>query len=213
MTVKKGLPGLVGHDHTGLTVPNLDEAIDFFDRVLGCTHVLTFGPIGDPEGSFMTDALGVHPRARIERVAMIRCGNGSNLELFEYSAPTSGTSSKRTATSAPSTSPSTSATSRPRRPIWTRWAWKRGWGRCRSRTARSPGSRSFTSRRPGVCSSRRSAIRRGWRMRRRVRCCCGIRRSRGCEVAIASLHSMMGSFPTHAHCLTKSLPQPPSSRT
>ena len=84
---QKGLPGLVGHDHTGLTVPNLDEAIDFFDRVLGCTHVLTFGPIGDPEGNFMTDALGVHPRARIERVAMIRCGNGSNLELFEYSAP------------------------------------------------------------------------------------------------------------------------------
>ncbi|WP_296081695.1 VOC family protein [uncultured Agrobacterium sp.] len=86
-STQKGLPGLVGHDHTGLTVPNLDEAIDFLDRVLGCIHVLTFGPISDPEGSFMTEALGVHPRARIERAAMIRCGNGSNLELFEYSAP------------------------------------------------------------------------------------------------------------------------------
>lgn len=86
-TTLKTLPGLVGLDHVGLTVPNLDEAVAFFAGVLGCPKVLTFGPIADDEGSFMTDALGVHPRARIERVAMIRSGNGSNIELFEYSSP------------------------------------------------------------------------------------------------------------------------------
>ncbi len=81
------LPGLIGLDHVGLTVPDLDEATAFFAGVLGCPKVLTFGPIADDQGSFMKDALGVHPRARIERVAMIRTGRGSNIELFEYSAP------------------------------------------------------------------------------------------------------------------------------
>lgn len=81
------LPGLVGLDHIGLTVPDLDEAVAFFAGILGCPKVLTFGPIADEEGTFMTDALGVHARARIERVAMIRSGHGSNIELFEYSAP------------------------------------------------------------------------------------------------------------------------------
>ncbi|OLP61789.1 glyoxalase [Xaviernesmea oryzae] len=81
------LPGRIGLDHVGLTVPDLDEAAAFFAGVLGCAEVLRFGPIGDPEGDFMVQALGVHPRTRIERVAMIRTGHGSNLELFEYSAP------------------------------------------------------------------------------------------------------------------------------
>ncbi len=86
-TTSKTLPGLVGLDHVGLTVPNLDAAVAFFAGVLGCPKVLTFGPIADDDGHFMTDALGVHPRARIERVAMIRSGHGSNIELFEYSSP------------------------------------------------------------------------------------------------------------------------------
>ncbi len=83
----QGLPGLLGQDHTGVTVPDLDEALDFFIRVLGCKHAYTFGPIGDEEGDFMHQALGTHPRARIKRAALIRIGHGSNLELFEYDAP------------------------------------------------------------------------------------------------------------------------------
>ncbi len=70
-------------------MPDLDAAVAFFAGVLGCPRILTFGPIADETGSFMTDALGVHPRARIERVAMIRSGHGSNIELFQYSAPRS----------------------------------------------------------------------------------------------------------------------------
>lgn len=86
-TAAQTLPGLVGLDHIGLTVPDLDAAAAFFAGVLGCPRILTFGPIADETGSFMTDALGVHLRARIERVAMIRSGHGSNIELFQYSAP------------------------------------------------------------------------------------------------------------------------------
>ncbi|MDQ0438236.1 catechol 2,3-dioxygenase-like lactoylglutathione lyase family enzyme [Kaistia dalseonensis] len=86
-TEPRGLPGLVGNDHTGLTVPDLDAALDFFVGVLGCQHGYTFGPIADDQGTFMTEALGVHPRARIKRCALIRIGHGSNLELFEYDAP------------------------------------------------------------------------------------------------------------------------------
>ena len=33
------LPGLVGTDHIGFTVPDLDEAHDFFVRVVGCEPV------------------------------------------------------------------------------------------------------------------------------------------------------------------------------
>ena len=38
------LPGLVGTDHIGFTVPDLERAHDFLVRVLGCTHVYTLGP-------------------------------------------------------------------------------------------------------------------------------------------------------------------------
>ncbi|WP_349963262.1 VOC family protein [Rhizobium sp. ZPR3] len=81
------IPGLLGLDHIGITVPDLDEAVAFFAGLLGCQKVLDFGPVGDDQGSFMTDVLGVHARARIERAAVVRTGRGSNIELVQYSAP------------------------------------------------------------------------------------------------------------------------------
>ena len=83
----RGQLGLVGMDHVGLTVPDIDEATAWFERVLGCAAPLTFGPFGDPTGTFMQDLLGVHPRAVIEQITMIRCGRSANIELFEYTAP------------------------------------------------------------------------------------------------------------------------------
>ncbi len=82
-----GVPGLVGMDHVGLTVPDIDEAVAWFREVMGCSAPLTFGPFSDPEGTFMQDLLGVHPRAVIEQITMIRCGRSANIELFEYEAP------------------------------------------------------------------------------------------------------------------------------
>jgi catechol 2,3-dioxygenase-like lactoylglutathione lyase family enzyme len=81
------IPGLRGHDHTGITVPDIKAATAFFTDVIGCTHAMSFGPFKDDKGTFMTDVVNVHPRAVIEEISMVRCGNGSNIELFQYTAP------------------------------------------------------------------------------------------------------------------------------
>jgi catechol 2,3-dioxygenase-like lactoylglutathione lyase family enzyme len=80
-----GIPSSAGVDHVGITVPNLDEAIDFFETGLGCEHIYTAGPFSDPEGDWMKVSLGVHPRASTT-LAMVRCGPTQNIELFEYEA-------------------------------------------------------------------------------------------------------------------------------
>ena len=81
------LPGLRGHDHTGVTVPDIKQAIDFFTNILGCQQAMSFGPFSDDKGTFMQDLLDVNPRAKIEQITMMRCGYGSNIELFQYSSP------------------------------------------------------------------------------------------------------------------------------
>ena len=82
----QGIPTSRGVDHTALTVPSMDQAIEFFEDVLGCEHIYTAGPFNDPEGDWMTTNLAVHPRASLT-LAMIRCGPTHNIELFEYDAP------------------------------------------------------------------------------------------------------------------------------
>ncbi len=82
-----GLPGMRGHDHTGITVPDMKQAVDFFVDVLGCKKAMSFGPFSDSKGTFMKDALDVNPRAIITQITMVRCGFGSNIELFSYESP------------------------------------------------------------------------------------------------------------------------------
>ena len=43
-SVPKGRLGLVGMDHVGLTVPDIAEAVDWFQDVMGASAPLTFGP-------------------------------------------------------------------------------------------------------------------------------------------------------------------------
>ncbi len=81
------IPGLRGHDHTGITVPDVKAATAFFTDVIGCTHAMSFGPFSDDKGTFMKDVVNVNPRAVIDEVSMVRCGYGSNIELFQYEAP------------------------------------------------------------------------------------------------------------------------------
>lgn len=81
------IPGMLGHDHTGVTVPNIKEAITFFTDIVGCKEAMSFGPFSDDKGTFMADLLNVHPRAKIHQITMMRCGNGSNIELFQYESP------------------------------------------------------------------------------------------------------------------------------
>ena len=83
----RGLLGLEGMDHVGITVRDIDEAVAWFQNVMGCGTPLTFGPFSDPTGTFMQDLLGVHPRAVIDQITMVRCGRSANIELFQYDAP------------------------------------------------------------------------------------------------------------------------------
>ncbi|WP_245429430.1 VOC family protein [Mesorhizobium sp. WSM3860] len=87
MAAADSIPGMRGHDHTGVTVPDMKQAVDFFINVVGCKKAMSFGPFADDKGTFMQDLLGVDPKAVIEEITMVRCGYGSNIELFKYTAP------------------------------------------------------------------------------------------------------------------------------
>jgi catechol 2,3-dioxygenase-like lactoylglutathione lyase family enzyme len=84
---RKGLPGLRGTDHIGFTVPDLDEAVQFFVDVIGCEVFYQLGPFRDDEGDWMATHLNVDVRAVIPRIRLLRCKNGANFEIFEYEAP------------------------------------------------------------------------------------------------------------------------------
>ena len=82
-----GQLGLVGTDHVGLTVPDIGEAVAWFQDVMGASAPLSFGPIADPQGTLMHDLLGVDPRAVIDQITVLRIGHSANIELFQYEAP------------------------------------------------------------------------------------------------------------------------------
>lgn len=81
------IPGMHGSDHIGFTVPDLDEAEAFLVGILGATPIYTLGAKRDDEGDWMTRQIGVSPRSVIEEIRFYRLGNGSNLEVFQYSSP------------------------------------------------------------------------------------------------------------------------------
>ncbi len=83
----KTIPGIRGIDHIGVTVPDIEQAVAFFHDVIGCQEAFRFGPFMDDKGTFMQDLVNVNPRAVIKQIVMMRCGQGSNIELFQYSAP------------------------------------------------------------------------------------------------------------------------------
>lgn len=78
------LPGMRGMDHVGLTVPDLNQAISFLTDVLGCSKpAYAVGPFKFND-DWMQVHLNVNPRAEIAKLAMVRCNDGSNVELFQY---------------------------------------------------------------------------------------------------------------------------------
>ena len=85
-----GLPGLRGTDHIGFTVPDLDEAVDFFVNVIGCEPFYDLGPF-QFDDDWMERQLNVHPRTVMRRLKFLRCKHGSNFEIFEYEAPDQNT--------------------------------------------------------------------------------------------------------------------------
>lgn len=86
ITKRSTLPGLRGTDHFGFTVPNLEEAVDFFVNVLGCEPFYELGPF-EFDDDWMERQLNVHSRTVMKKLKFLRCGNGTNFEIFEYQAP------------------------------------------------------------------------------------------------------------------------------
>jgi catechol 2,3-dioxygenase-like lactoylglutathione lyase family enzyme len=89
------LPGMTGIDHIGFTVPNLDEAVAFFGEVIGCQAFYPLGPFSGGDSTWMADHLNVDAKATIPAMRLMRCGNGANLEIFQYTAPDQATTPPR----------------------------------------------------------------------------------------------------------------------
>lgn len=81
-------------DHFAYTVPDLDQAVDFFVGALGAELLYTLGPVEDRDTDWMARQLAVDPRASA-RIALLRFGPVSNLELFQYTAPGQNTVAPR----------------------------------------------------------------------------------------------------------------------
>jgi catechol 2,3-dioxygenase-like lactoylglutathione lyase family enzyme len=81
-----GLPGLRGTEHIGFTVPDLDEADDFFVNVIGCERVYSLGPFVHEQGDWMLEHLNVHPRTVMRQLNFYRCAFGPNFEVFQFDA-------------------------------------------------------------------------------------------------------------------------------
>lgn len=75
---------VIGMEHVGITVPDLDQAVEFFETVFGGVTVLSTGLV-DVDDDFMLKRLGVQGGRRIDDIRVVRIGNGTNLELFSYS--------------------------------------------------------------------------------------------------------------------------------
>jgi catechol 2,3-dioxygenase-like lactoylglutathione lyase family enzyme len=89
------VPGLLGIDHVGITVPNIAIAAQWLEEKLGFFNPLTFGPFADPVGEFMKQLVDVNPRAVVEQIRVLRGGNGPGIELFQYTSPDQDQSFRR----------------------------------------------------------------------------------------------------------------------
>ncbi|QEM11724.1 VOC family protein [Mucilaginibacter rubeus] len=75
-------PGLVGIDHVGINVPDMDQAVKFFHDMFGFTPVTQLGPFSMPAEWKKT--FHIHENADQVELKMLRAGDGSNIELFAY---------------------------------------------------------------------------------------------------------------------------------
>ncbi len=89
------IPAYETVDHFGVTVPDLDAAVDFFVGVLGAELWYQEGPFADPDGDSMWSEMHVPPRS-IERLAMLRVGSSATIELLEFSQTARQTDMPRT---------------------------------------------------------------------------------------------------------------------
>lgn len=80
-------PGIVGLDHVGVNVPDLEQAIGFFHDMFGFEPVTRIGPFRMDDN--WKKRYRIHDDASQVSLVMLRAGYGANIELFSY-APSSG---------------------------------------------------------------------------------------------------------------------------
>ncbi|MFG1914409.1 VOC family protein [Micromonospora sp. NPDC048898] len=80
-----GVPTARRVDHVGMTVSDLDAAVDLLVAGLGGELVYSLPTLSHSD-DWMAVHLDVHPRASA-RIALVRLGPVTNVELFQYQAP------------------------------------------------------------------------------------------------------------------------------
>lgn len=75
---------VLGLHHIGFTVPNMEQAVDFFTDVFGAVTIMECGSV-DVDDAFMAKHLGVPNGVKIADQRVVQVGRGGSLELFEYS--------------------------------------------------------------------------------------------------------------------------------
>lgn len=72
-------------DHSGFVVPNIDVAVEFFEKILG--FEVLFRPDSlQLEGDSLKRYFGVHENSVVEGAAFLQYG-GRKIELVQWSAP------------------------------------------------------------------------------------------------------------------------------
>ena len=106
-------PGLTRTDHFGVTVPDLNQAHEFFTGVLGCEYLYTLGPF-QHDDSWMGQHLNVADDTVMRRLHFYRLGGQAIFEVFEYEAAEQSTPAAANSDVGGTTmSPCTSRTSTP----------------------------------------------------------------------------------------------------
>lgn len=72
-----------GIQHIGFTVPDMAQAVSFFETLFGAVTCLSTGPL-QVDDAYMRRRLGAAETSRIHDIRVLRTGEGANLELFEY---------------------------------------------------------------------------------------------------------------------------------
>lgn len=74
--------GIIGIDHVGINVPDIKQALGFFDDVLGFSPVTTLGPI--PLDAAWKEGNHMHTETGALTIKMINAGSGASIEIFSY---------------------------------------------------------------------------------------------------------------------------------
>ena len=83
-----------GMHHIGITVPDIEEGIAFFQKIFDAVVVFRTGAF-DVDNTFMSGKLGAAADSRIKDLVFLRCGDGTSVELFEYSGEDKTAAQKR----------------------------------------------------------------------------------------------------------------------